>query len=96
MKEGLGPENYQDTLLAVHKAIRADPSPKNAESVKARTYNADGSKKPNAARAKSLADKPGQRNRTKISLSQRKARVSQKKAAFARKAAALLADDDDE
>ena len=53
-------------------------------------------KKPNAARAKSLADKPGQRNRTKISLSQRKARVSQKKAAFARKAAALLADDDDE
>ena len=96
VKEGLGPENYQDTLLAVHKAIRADPSPKNAESVKARTYNADGSKKPNAARAKSLADKPGQRNRTKISLSQRKARVSQKKAAFARKAAALLADDDDD
>ena len=96
VKEGLGPENYQDTLLAVHKAIRADPAPRYAESAKAREYNPDGTKKPNEARKKSLAAKPSQRNRTKISLAQRKARVSQKKVAFARKAAALMADDDDD
>ena len=50
VKEGLGPENYQDTLLAVHKAIRANPAPRYAESAKAREYNPDGTKKPNEAK----------------------------------------------
>ena len=63
VKAGLGPENLEEAYLKVHEAIRADPSPKHAQSNKEREYEADGkTKKANAKRAASLKQFPKQRS----------------------------------
>lgn len=86
IEAGINVDNIEDKIAEVHAAIRADPSPKHAESVKARTYNADGSKKDNAGRSSSVA------NHKRLTYEARKARVAAKLEAIAN----ALAGDDDE
>jgi large subunit ribosomal protein L5e len=73
IKQDINEDNLVDTIKACHAAIRKDPSPKHADSAKARRSAGH----PN--RAKSLADFPAQRNTKRLSYDARKARVAEKK-----------------
>lgn len=93
---GVGPDDLEELYQSVHTAIRADPSPKHAESNKSREFNADGSKKANAARAASLKQFPNQRSHKKISYDERKQRVADKKQKLAEYLAAQAEDSDED
>jgi len=92
----VGPDDLEDLYAKVHAAIRADPTPKHAESVKSREYNADGTKKANSARAASLQQFPKQRRDRKISHAERKARVEAKKQKLAEYLAAQAEDEEED
>ena len=88
IKNGITEENLVDTIKACHAAIRKDPSPKHAESVKARRAAGH----PN--RAKSLADFPAQRKAKRISYEERKAKIAAKKEKIMAFYEAQMADDE--
>lgn len=94
IENDINADNIEDKIAAVHAAIRADPSPRYAESARTREYEEDRkTKKPNAARAASIEAHPQQVNRKRLSYDERKARVEAK---LQRIADALAGDDEDD